>query len=236
MKLPFDKCYCIHLSESNERYNHIKNEFKRIGIEDQVEIWWTCKRIISQQIGDYLSSLHTEWYDELKKVNPRIYGIIFENAYDHYSIIKSAYDRGLNSILIMEDDIKFIKDVNKIEYIFNNIPKDYTIIKFHSSMNFYDDNFDKFHYILNDSNYKYSSMCYAMSRQGMELYLECCKLIFSVSDIVLSSICTCEEYYDEFNFYNLSFPICESINTLYSNDSFIGNGQLKYASILNNLF
>lgn len=236
MKLPFDKCYCIHLSEFNERYNHIKNEFKRIGIEDQVEIWWTCKRNISQQIGDYLTSLHTEWYDELKKKNPRMYGIIFENAYDHYSIIKTAYDRGLESILIMEDDIKFIKDINKIEYIFSNIPDDYTIIKFHSSMNFYNDDFNNFHYILNDSNYKYSSMCYAMSRQGMKLYLDCCEVIFSVSDIILSSICTLEELYNEYKFYNISYPICESVNMLYTNNSFIGNGQLKYANILNNLF
>ena len=103
-------------------------------------------------------------------------------------------------------------------------------------MNFYNDDFNNFHYILNDSNYGYSSMCYALSRQGMKLYLDCCKIYFGVSDIVLNAICISKELYNKYKFYNISFPICESINTLYTNNSLIGNEPLKCANTLHNLF
>lgn len=57
-------------------------------------------------IGESISDLHTEFYDKARKlVNPDIYGAVFDCAYNHYSIIKQAYLRGFNNILIIEDDI-----------------------------------------------------------------------------------------------------------------------------------
>lgn len=52
MTLPFDKIYCIHLVESKDRYNNLMNQFTKLNIQDQVDIWWTCKRDISKVIGN----------------------------------------------------------------------------------------------------------------------------------------------------------------------------------------
>ena len=52
MKLPFDKVYMLHLAENENRLNFMVNQFKHHGISKQVEIWWTCKRDISIEIGN----------------------------------------------------------------------------------------------------------------------------------------------------------------------------------------
>ena len=63
MKLPFDKVYMLHLAENENRLNFMTKQFKHHGISKQVEIWWTCKRDISVEIGNILNSLHTDTYD-----------------------------------------------------------------------------------------------------------------------------------------------------------------------------
>ena len=36
MNIPFDKRYCIHLAESQDRYTNCIKEFDRLGISDKV--------------------------------------------------------------------------------------------------------------------------------------------------------------------------------------------------------
>ena len=146
MKLPFDKIYCLHLSEDKERENQIKKQFKFLGITKQVDIWWTCKRDISNKIGKMITSLHTKFYNTYSKNNNKLYGNVFNCSFEHYSIIKQAYMRGFNNILIIEDDVVFNRDKEKIQYIMNNIPDDYDIIKFFNEFtnNLYDNEPVKF--------------------------------------------------------------------------------------------
>lgn len=51
-------------------------------------------------------------------------------AISHYSCVSSAYEQGLNNILILEDDICFLKDKDVLEKYFNNLPKNYRYIKY----------------------------------------------------------------------------------------------------------
>ena len=57
IKLPFDKCYCLHLSEASDRYENLINELDNLGIKDKVEIWWTSKKPINIVIGNNIESL-----------------------------------------------------------------------------------------------------------------------------------------------------------------------------------
>lgn len=203
MKLPFDKIYCLHLSEDKERENQIKKQFKFLGITKQVDIWWTCKRNISNKIGKMITSLHTKFYNKYSKNNNSLYGNVFNCSFEHYSIIKQAYMRGFNNILIIEDDVVFNKDKETIQYIMNNIPDDYDIIKFFNEVTntSYDDKPVQF---INDKTdlkpYKISSLCYAISRNGMKIYIEEMDKNFRIADLILEDL-KCDE---NVNFYCLS--------------------------------
>lgn len=204
MKLPFEKIYCIHLAEDVERYDFLMNELKRIGIDDQVEIWWTSKKKLNLYIGNALTMMHTEYYDGLmNSVNPNVYQGVFDCSYNHYSIISQAYARGLKSILIMEDDIIFNDDIDKIERVFNSLPEDYTIVKLHNVwicgeyamhdnpvkehlsydvpnfISYDNENFDK---------YGNSLLCYGMTTDGMRYILDGYEQWFQASDVVVERV------------------------------------------------
>lgn len=181
MKLPFDKVFILHLAENKERYNHLKNECKRLNIEDQVSIWWTCFKPISNFIGEKIESLKHPYYDYYKQFNKDVYGRVFNCAFEHYNIIKTSYLRGYNNILILEDDFKFINDVYSIEYIFNNLPKDYDILKFYTSFiniinenTIFNINKDNIFFNKIDTYKEYytSTLCYALSRKGMKTIID----------------------------------------------------------------
>lgn len=210
MNLPFDKIFILHLAENKDRLDNINNEIKRLGIEDKTNIWWTCFRKISTEIGNNLPLLkYNGFYENYKKYNPDIYGRVFNCSFEHYTIIKTAYLRGFNHILILEDDFKFIDDINSIEYVFNNLPDDYDVIKFFYTYLFKFSN--KFNYEkdknsklftkinnFNENNYG-STLCYALSRKGMKHLIELYDKKFQVADVI---------------FFDVD---CKNINTYLSN-------------------
>ena len=166
----FDKIYCLHLAEAKERYDSLLKEFNSVGILKNVEIWWTCKRQISSTLGKYL-------YEKEYKSSNNYYAGAFNCQIEHYSIIKQAYLRGYENILILEDDIAFIKDIEYIQKIINGIPKDYDILKLYDT---YQSN-GKYKIKEENSNlfipfeygtYGCSTLAYALSRKGMEYYID----------------------------------------------------------------
>ena len=118
MKLSFDEVYCLHVAENSDKYNLMMSEYERVDIKDQVKIWWTVKRKISTQIGNSIDTLHSIYYDNIKRANKNVYGAVFNCALEHYTIVKQAYLRGLNTILVLEDDIKFIDNISAVEKAF----------------------------------------------------------------------------------------------------------------------
>lgn len=172
MKLPFDKIYCLHLAEDNNRKINVLNEIKKIHLENEVNFWYTTKKPINIAIGNHIQSLHTMCYDEIYKRNNSIYGAVFDCAYNHYSIIKQALLRGMDSILIIEDDIKFNDDLIELEAIISNIPKDYDVLKLHNTIIPYTSNVHDYNqYFLNlkenNNQWTFSTLCYALSKKGM---------------------------------------------------------------------
>ena len=97
----------------------------------------------------------------------------------HYNIIKTSYERGFNSILICEDDVNFIDNKNTILDVFNRIPKDYDIIKFYNlcDTDYFEKDlkittYKKINYILQNRGGLGSAMIYALSRNGMKIYID----------------------------------------------------------------
>lgn len=78
----FDEMYCINLDHRTDRWEHAQKEFEKVGILDRV------KRFSA------------------KKEDDGRVGIINSNL----AIIKMAKSKGLNNVLVFEDDVEFIVD------------------------------------------------------------------------------------------------------------------------------
>jgi GR25 family glycosyltransferase involved in LPS biosynthesis len=190
MKLPFEKIYCLHILEAKERYGSVIEECNKIELENEVNFWYTCKKPINLTIGNNIESLHDSYYNRKAETNEYTYGAVFDCAYNHYSIIKQAYMRGINSILIFEDDILFNK-ISVLKNIIDNIPNDYDVLKFYNTV------YDKknvivnnvfFQLIDNPDKYCNSTLCYALSRKGMEAVINEYESNLVAADIALNNI------------------------------------------------
>lgn len=203
MKLPFDKIYCLHLAEAKERYDSVLEECEKINLENEIDFWYTTKKPINVTIGNNTPSLHTPYYERIFNNNKNIYGACFDCAYNHYSIVKQAYIRGFNSILIFEDDIEFNDDIDLLNTIIKNIPNDYDVIKFKNT-EIYHKKFQKMHFgyfkLINEkNNFLFSTLCYALSRKGMKVLIDEYESNFTCADIVLDNI----RVNDDIKFYSL---------------------------------
>lgn len=192
----FDKIYILHLSNNIDRYYHILNEFKRMNLSDKIDIWWTCKRNISVDIGNNLNSIHTPYYDDSKKHNKDIYGAVFNCALEHYTIIRTSYERGFNNIMIFEDDICFAENREYFDKCLSLIPNDYKICKLYHSNNLLHlckdfsktENLFKLSNNYNKTTTSVSTAGYCLNRKGMELMIESYHKKFNCADRVFENI------------------------------------------------
>lgn len=128
-----DKIYFLHLSDRYDREHWLKKQIRFVEFpEDKVNIWWTCRRNFFNdnerliQTEEFLDSANAN------KLNPKRISGIFNCALEHYTIIRTSYDRGYENILIFEDDINFFVKSNVFEYFLNNVPENYKCIKFYN--------------------------------------------------------------------------------------------------------
>lgn len=216
MKLSFQKIYCIHLSNSKKRYESIQSEFKRLGIEDQVQIWWTVKNPILKTVGDNLEILHTRFYDDIRPNNDYLYGAVFDITLNHYTIIKQAYLRGFENIMILEDDFRFIDDISAVEKAFQIIPNDWDVLKFRYGYNNNHNPLGKKTYENEDdlwmkpidSMESTDAGGYALNRNGMKKMIELLDNEFYSTDMHFTHIMNDPTI----NYYVTKYVICHNIN------------------------
>lgn len=209
MILPFDEVYCLHLAENTEKYNLMMSEYEKVGIKDQVKIWWTVKRKISTQIGNSIDTLHSTFYDKLKQTNKNIYGAVFNCALEHYTIVKQAYLRGVDTILVLEDDIKFIDNISAVEKAFTQLPSQWDVLKFYNGFNArqnsipnYNGEDDLWNKITTKFKSEESTACYAFNRDAMKFYIYSMDRCFIYADGVFPIF-----IYNEFNYYDTRYLV-----------------------------
>ena len=183
MNIPFDKVYVVSLITNKNRQNHIKYQFNDLGIDFEFIY------------GTDFQNFTNDAYDE-KIIFPNVDPDIedknrFKGSYGcaltHYNAISFAYHLGYNNVLVIEDDACFIKDKNKIQQFFDNIPKDADFItwdiRYFPNVN---NSIDILAYLFNKSSDQYyikyncssiinlfGGMMYAiMNRKSMKLYLD----------------------------------------------------------------
>ena len=161
----FDKIYCIHYIPNKERVDEITLELERVGILESSNFQWKYSTFYGNIQEKLFSQLVKEKKTALKS-HQRM-----NAALTHYACIKEAYESGAKNVLILENDVVFLKDIEKIKEIINSKPDrdvilfDYMPVnnllqlKLRKTKNYA--NFGKGDTI-------YYASCYALSRKGME--------------------------------------------------------------------
>lgn len=122
-KHKFDKVYCISYLPCREtRFWRTEKELQRIGL-------------LKSGLLSFKNTFSSPWLEVLRNSIPLMHiGLRqkrgnFNCAYAHYEIYKEALGLGLNRILVLEEDIVFLKDLQKLQQIFDNFP-DYDVVLF----------------------------------------------------------------------------------------------------------
>lgn len=184
LKEKFDICYVLNLSDRQDRRDRMELQFNLMHFEDINESSWlryhyTTKFPYNELIAN---AFNVSNKGRFTKANE------YDCARNHYAIVKECYDRGFNHILIIEDDIKFLKDNKTFINFIDNIPVDYDILQFggfttdpraKGILEKYDENI---YWTKHRDVALWNASMYALSRKGMEFYIAFMDKFFWVAD------------------------------------------------------
>ena len=124
MTLPFDEVYLLNMVERQDKYIRMRERIDYMGwnVIDFRVVSHPISNTIVECMGNDLSGHGYAIY----------YGGVFNCTREQYTIIKSAYLRGLESVAIIEDDASFLKDKNIWTEYIDTIPQDYDVLRFNS--------------------------------------------------------------------------------------------------------
>ena len=117
INLPCQEIYLLNLYEREDKFNKMKERLGYMGID--VIPFRVVKHPFQDKMVKYIRGV------SMSIVN----GAVFSCTREHYTIIKSAYLRGLECIGIMEDDISFYKDIEEWNEHFENLPTNWDILR-----------------------------------------------------------------------------------------------------------
>lgn len=111
----FDRVVAIrYTGYRNERERSLLAEFSRVGLSDAA-VRWTFPTPYTKRFGNSIT--YTEGLGN------------FDETYAIYSELKVAYALGLERILILEDDVRFLLDLDMIRRSLEAIPGDFVDVK-----------------------------------------------------------------------------------------------------------
>lgn len=118
----FDKTYIISYVHNIEKRDHISKKMKELDI-DNYEFVYGCDL-------NNLSNFMDVNYKGTDDNRDAYYIHAISCTLTHLTAIQLGYDLGSNSILIIEDDVLFYKDINFIKKCLNDYPQDADLIQF----------------------------------------------------------------------------------------------------------
>lgn len=167
----FDKIICINFNEFTTRRELLEFELERVGILNSGIFEWqfTFNGPYEKLFGQMLKEKYINF------TAARVSCIL-----GHINAVKKAYYTNCKNVLIIQDDERFLKDLNRIEQILEKLPEGYDLILLDKFINGYN-NANK---ILNNQNNiineefidikdgsVFNAGCYILNRKGMELII-----------------------------------------------------------------
>lgn len=107
----FDHIYCVHYVPMKDRRYDIESELKRVGIYDSGIFSWQ----LSYDIPKYVERYTNKSVSDL--------------TYNHYLIFNDILFHHYNKVMVIEDDVRFLKDLDRIERLLDECP-DYDLCLF----------------------------------------------------------------------------------------------------------
>lgn len=158
-RFPYDKTYLLCFTGYRERKARVERELARVGIDD-AEILWSFPTPYDAWEMKHIN--HIDFFDR----HPGCWNV----SKNHYRAIKTAYELGMKSLLIIEDDVRFFIEQERIDKAIADIPKDWDVLMFdHFKLR---GNVNR----INDSwvscEASASTACYAMTRKAMERFID----------------------------------------------------------------
>ena len=162
----FESIYVIGFTGYIDRLDKMKRELSRVGVSDysvQLDFKNAFDGVVCRTIRHTMA-------DRFLNV-----------TLGHYAAIKTAYDLGKENVLLIEDDLRFFRDTERLRRSVEALPSDYDCALL-DSFCFMRFNAEAFRRLKAGSKVgegwvrcpvkRVSSACYALSRRGMERLIE----------------------------------------------------------------
>lgn len=191
----FDKIICVHYLPYTDRIDIVKAELQRIGIPDNmIEFSYTYNTPYLNILWGTLSN---------SNLTNCINTAAASCAIGHYNAIKIAYGSGCKRVLIIEDDICFLKNLKNIKETLDNIPEDADVVLFDKFIHFDKNTYQKQieekgvnkYYTKFDNEDIASAGCYMLSRVGMADFLGIYNNYMMVADICFRQYESTHKYF-----------------------------------------
>lgn len=116
-KKHFDAVYCLSLASNVKRREDMEKELRRVGIAQSrlLKMKITVKNAFYKHIWSNPDFPTERWWIHNSSALNATMG--------HYEIMKECLDLGYERVLIMEDDIRFLKDIAAVKSIIDAMPK-----------------------------------------------------------------------------------------------------------------
>ena len=111
----FDAIYCISLADNTGRREDLKQELERAGLLNLKIFHW--KITVNNELYKYI------WSNPSLKANRWWFHLTgtLNCTLEHYAVYKECLALGYKRVLILEDDVVFLKDIREIEKAIDNI-------------------------------------------------------------------------------------------------------------------
>ena len=169
----FQHIFMLNLSTRKDRRDLMLKQLRDFGLledlytQEELDIRTTVPFLKYNKVMMYV--LNQNKLGKLTKPNE------YDCTHNHYSMIKQAYDQGYEYCLVMEDDIRFLKDHVAWEEFLKNIPEDFDILQFGgftADPRIKDYMDESKWWIKHPGIGLWTTSMYALSRKGMEYYLD----------------------------------------------------------------
>lgn len=168
----FDRKTVLYFTGNKDtRVHGMEKELKRVGLDGADRQW------------QYPSPLDGVLLRNVNHIRALEIGGYFNATMGHYRAIATAYHLGCSHCLIMEDDIRFLKDTGEIDMAVNSVPDDYDVAlldcffqkwsegKINARVMSQWRDVRKANDFWSEFDELFSLGCYALSRRGMERML-----------------------------------------------------------------
>ena len=170
----FDRIYCINFSQYTERKQLMQFQLNRVGILNSGIFEWQIT------YSGPFEKLYLQMLEEGNNNNQDLTLARVSTILGHLQAIKKAYYNNYERVLIIEDDERFLKDLDELQKKLDNLPSkdEYDLVlldKFcftysqyrqlkNNKSNFINKDYAKFEKCV-------SAGCYVLNRTGMEVLI-----------------------------------------------------------------